>query len=113
METKLCQPPYLVEIKMCFVLIEMQLSRSIFFFFTTVMAAASGMDLQSKVIHAVRETDCLQRFDYSGDLSTSNNENRCQTGGMRSLLLPLNSIFFSNFMNPRDCVSLVCDSFLS
>jgi hypothetical protein len=66
----------------------MQWFRFIFFFFTATVATGSVTDLEAKIIHAVRETDCLEKFDYSGDLSTSNNENHCETGGRNLNLDP-------------------------
>jgi hypothetical protein len=38
-------------------------------------------DVSNKVMSAVKASDCLQQFDYHGELSASNNENDCATGG--------------------------------
>lgn len=51
--------------------------------------ASINSNLEHKVIHAVKETDCLEKFDYSGQLSASNNENECDTGGMKNFITKL------------------------
>jgi hypothetical protein len=62
----------------------MEWFRFFFLFFTATVATGGVTDLEAKIIHAVRETDCLEKFDYSGDLSISNHENHCQTRGIES-----------------------------
>lgn len=49
--------------------------------FSSGYFASNNSNLEHKIIRALRDTDCLAKFDYSGQLSASSNQDDCNTGG--------------------------------